>query len=205
MSEFQNNPILDQEFPEFENLEFTSVSSKYMRVVMFNTFIVSAIIFTATAGSIIYAAKGLPTTVNYISVATVVLLIVSLFVYQYFAFFQRKYAVREKDIVYHFGLIQRNIVIIPFNRIQHSTLEEGWISRMLGLKSVSFFTAGSQGADLQINGLPKETAERLNQFVINKIEEEVDLEVENQALSNMKQDVDYSDNHKFPGENYNGE
>ena len=67
-------------------------------------------------------------------------------------------------------MLQRNILIIPFNRIQHVALAEGWFSRILGLKSLSVFTAGS--ADLTINGLPKEVAENFNQLILNKIKEE---------------------------------
>ncbi len=171
MSGFHNNPVLDQEFPEFEQLELKSLSPKYVRVVMFNTLIFSLIIFAGTIGGNLFTFDSW-TMVNYVMIAVVLLLIALFLVYQYFAFFQRKYAVREKDIVYQSGLIRRDVTIIPFNRIQHSSLEEGWISRILGLKSVSFYTAGSQGSDLQINGLPKETAEKLNQFVISKIEEE---------------------------------
>lgn len=188
MSGFQNNPVLEQEFPEFEQLEMQPLSPKYVRVIMFNTLIFSLIMLAGTIGGNFFSAQTW-SVINYAMLGFVLLMIAIFFLYQYFAFFQRKYAVREKDIVYQSGLIRRDITIIPFNRIQHSSLEEGWISRMLGLKSVSFYTAGSQGSDLQISGLPKETAEKLNQFVISKIEAEEVLEEQQEESDQQHGDI----------------
>ncbi len=191
MSEFQNNPVPEQEFPDFEQLEMQPLSPKYVRVIMFNTLIFSLIILAGTIGGNLFMIRTW-SMVNYIVLAAVLLLIAVFFLYQYFAFFRRKYAVREKDIVYQSGLIRRDITIIPFNRIQHSSLEEGWISRILGLKSVTFYTAGSQGSDLRISGLPKETAERMNQLVISKIIAEEEEEEEREEEERLETEYESS-------------
>lgn len=84
----------------------------------------------------------------------------------------RKYAVREKDIIYQYGWLKRSIIIIPFNRIQHIKVEQGWFSKILNLKSISVFTAGVSGGDITINGLPEDTAEGINHLIRGRISTE---------------------------------
>lgn len=187
MDSFHNDPVLSAHFPDFEKLDLQPVSRKYLKAVMFNSAIISMIIFTALVTAQMYLSQELKAA-QYLTLGFSLIFITFFFIIQYLAFFQRKYAVREHDIVYHFGLIKRNIVIIPFKRIQHSSLEEGWISRMLGLKSVSFYTAGARGSDLQIDGLPKAEAERINQLVMNAIAKEEKFE--NNAEMNPHQNSD---------------
>ena len=171
MPDFQNDPILEHDLPRFEDIELRSVSRKYLQVVFLNIAVFSVILLTA-AGVGYYFLRGYLGESAWALPGGVVLLMVFNAAYQYAAFFQRKYAIREKDLIYQFGLMRRNIIIIPFNRIQHTALEEGWLSRSLGLKSVSVFTAGAGGSDLTVNGLPKEVAENFNQLILTKIDEE---------------------------------
>lgn len=166
--DFQNNPIQNQYLPTFESVELTPVSKKHLKVVMLNCAIFSLFLLIGSGVGFYFLQQVWDYAWLVFIVATV--LILWIFLQNYFAFLQRKYAIRERDIIYHFGLLQRNILIIPFNRIQHVALAEGWFSRILGLKSLSVFTAGS--ADLTINGLPKEVAENFNQLILNKIKEE---------------------------------
>lgn len=183
MNDFQNNPILNQDLPDFEQAKFTAISKKYLKIVLFNSAVFSVFFLVATGVGFYFLREVLEEKTWLIFLPTL-LLVLWIFVRNYFAFFQRKYAVREKDVVYHYGLLKRNIVIVPFNRIQHIELKEGWFSRMLGLKSISVFTAGSE--DLTIRGLPKEVAENINQLILNKIkdepQDEIEEETENQHI-----------------------
>ena len=90
----------------------------------------------------------------------------------YFGFFKRKFATRTHDIIYQRGLIKSTTIIIPYNRIQHVNLEEGWLSRVLEIKSISIFTAGQENGDVTIHGLDKELSEKINQYILNKIKSE---------------------------------
>ncbi len=59
-------------------------------------------------------------------------------------------------------------------------LEEGWLSRVLEIKSISIYTAGQDNGDLKINGLEKDLSEKINQLILNKIKiEKEEIEVEN--------------------------
>lgn len=170
MEHFQNNTLSATELPDFENIELTPISPKYLNVVLLNNAVASVMLFIAAGVGYYFLLKTFQMQA-WIYFGSLIVLFLLNFVYQYFAFFKRKYAIRERDVVYHYGLLQSNTVIYPFNRIQHSALEEGWISRILGLKSVHVYTAGA-GADLTIHGLPREVAENFNQLITNKIKDE---------------------------------
>lgn len=174
MPDFSNDKILNHELPRFEEVELTPVSPKYLQVIIVNTIIFSLILLVA-GGVGHFFLKSSVERFSWVLPAAITLLVVLNFIYQILAFRQRKYAFREHDVIYQFGLISKTIVIIPFNRIQHTALEEGWLSRSLGLKSITVFTAGAGGSDLSINGLPKEIAESFNQLILTKIDSEDDV------------------------------
>lgn len=180
--EFQNNPIQNKDLPTFENVELTPVSKKYLKVVMLNCAIFSLFLLIGSVVGFYFLQQVW--AYAWLIFIIVTILILWIFAQNYFAFFQRKYAIRERDIIYHFGLLKRNLLIIPFNRIQHVALEEGWFSRILGLKSLSVFTASS--SDLTINGLPKDVAENFNQLILNKIKEE---ELEEETIENLNKEI----------------
>jgi uncharacterized membrane protein YdbT with pleckstrin-like domain len=48
-------------------------------------------------------------------------------------------------------------------------LHEGVFSRMYQLTELQVYTAGGSSSDLHIPGLPKEEAERIKSFLLNKI------------------------------------
>ncbi len=171
MPDFFNDKVLDHDLPRFEEVELTPVSKKYLQVIILNTLIFSLILLGASGLGYFFLKNALP-DLAWILPAVITSLVVINFIYQILAFRQRKYAFRERDVIYQFGLISKTVVIIPFNRIQHTALEEGWLSRSLGLKSITVFTAGAGGSDLSINGLPKEIAESFNQLILAKIDSE---------------------------------
>lgn len=84
------------------------------------------------------------------------------------AFRQKGYAIRDKDISYKTGLINRTTTTIPFNRVQHCDIKQGLISRYFGLSKLNVYTAGGAKSDLSIPGLKTETAEQLMNFVLQK-------------------------------------
>ncbi len=104
---------------------------------------------------------------TYFLLAIGVLGIISLLL-TYFGFYQKGYAVREKDISYKTGLFWKSKTLIPYNRIQHSEVKQGPFERLFGLSSLRVFTAGGSASDLSINGLKQAEANHLKQFIITK-------------------------------------
>lgn len=79
-----------------------------------------------------------------------------------------RYAVREHDVSFRKGIIWRSSSYLPYSRIQHVGVDSGPVDRFFGLRRLTFFTAGSIGADLSIPGLPVDTAERLRQYIVDQ-------------------------------------
>ena len=79
------------------------------------------------------------------------------------------YALRDKDILYKFGVFSRTMTVVPFNRIQHAVRGSGPLERRFGMANLTVFTAGV-GGGLQVPGLGEETAERLRVFIIGRLD-----------------------------------
>ena len=84
------------------------------------------------------------------------------------SFRQKGYAVRDRDISYKTGLLNRKTTTIPFNRVQHCDIKQGIISRYFGLSKLNVYTAGGAKSDLSIPGLTLEKGQKLMDFVLQK-------------------------------------
>ncbi len=81
------------------------------------------------------------------------------------------YALREHDLVYKKGWWVRVQKIVPFNRVQHLSLESGLIERKYGLACLHIYTAGSAQADFTLRGVKQEVAEKLKDWITNHIQD----------------------------------
>ena len=75
-------------------------------------------------------------------------------------FKKRKYALREKDIIYSSGYIVNNTTTLPLNRIQHLEITRSFMARRLGLATLKIYSAGESGGDIAIKGLLNAIAEK---------------------------------------------
>lgn len=169
---FQNPQIFDLEIPDFNDLKLTAVSPKYLRIILLNLALFSIFLIGAVSVAFYFFYFNLTKLQVSAIVIGIFLMIAFLFLNTIIGFKFRKYAVREKDLVYQYGWLKRSIIIVPFNRIQHVKVEQGWFSRILNLKSIAVFTAGVNGGDVTINGLPEEIAEGINNHIRGTISQE---------------------------------
>jgi uncharacterized protein len=70
------------------------------------------------------------------------------------------YAEREDDLLVRRGVMFRNLVVVPYGRMQYVDVQAGPIDRRFGIAHVQLHTA-SPGTDAQIPGLAPEEAARL--------------------------------------------
>ncbi len=80
----------------------------------------------------------------------------------------KAYAIREHDVIYRTGWLVRSVKVVPFNRIQHCSVDEGMIARRYRLSSIRLFTSGSNDADVRIPGLKASFAADLRELIIAK-------------------------------------
>ena len=85
---------------------------------------------------------------------------------------RRRWALREHDLIYHSGLIWQRTAILPFARIQHVETASGPLERMFGLMRVKCFTAGGLSADLTVEGLERDDARRVRQYLLEQIRDD---------------------------------
>lgn len=79
------------------------------------------------------------------------------------------FALRERDILYRRGFIVNKITVIPFNRIQHVSINRDIWDKRLKLSTLNIFTAGGSGSDIGIPGLEPELALKLKDSLAKKV------------------------------------
>ena len=79
------------------------------------------------------------------------------------------YALREQDIIFKRGFLFERTTIVPFNRIQHVSVERSFLDKVLNISTLKVFTAGGSGSDISIPGIIPETATSLKEEVSVRI------------------------------------
>ena len=169
MNEFSNNPIDLTQLPKFEEVQLKGLNPKYITVLLFN-FSLFLILVIGGFSTLFYFKQDAFSNMIWMTVVVgIVLFLAGLVLFTKFSFQKKGYAFREHDAIYKSGLISETTTIIPFNRVQHVALHQGFISRKLGLASVELFTAGGSSSDLEIPGLLLADAQIIKNLVSQKI------------------------------------
>ena len=167
LDSFQN--IVVSSFPNILEVEFKYINRKYLKVILINiTFVylsLLAVVFFLEYKNIL----GLEEVIFWLFLFITILFIYTIFI-KIIGFKRRKFLVREKDISYKKGVFYKKITTVPFNRIQHVEIDQGPISRFFNLASLSVFTAGDSSDDLKVNGLLKDEAQQIKEYISNQID-----------------------------------
>lgn len=168
---FENNNIAINQLPNLENLAFEKLKPAYKTILYINWsvffILISVIPFIIEPIFEFHLLKWwlfLFYSIGLISYLIIILI-------THLGFPMKAYALRQHDIVYKTGYINRKIICVPFNRIQHSEIRQSFIARLLGISKLRIFTAGGQGSGLSIHGLSPETALQLKDFLSKKVNE----------------------------------
>lgn len=79
------------------------------------------------------------------------------------------YALREHDILHKHGVWWCTVTAIPYCRMQHCEISRGPVESTFGLATLKVFTAGGSSSDIGIEGLPVEEAQRVKEYITQKI------------------------------------
>ncbi len=170
---FENLLINIDELPELKSEEFSPIERSYLKVIRIGYAILFLILFIAPLVILFFNEEHKYDYHLYaiFGGASFLLWLVN-FNFTGRAFRKKQYALRDKDIVYLTGLIWSKRIAIPFNRIQHAEVKQGPLERLYGLHNLKIFTAGGSSSDLSIPGLKEETALKLKNFILKKVEED---------------------------------
>jgi membrane protein YdbS with pleckstrin-like domain len=169
MNEFTNNPIDITQLPKFEEVQLKGLNPKYITVLLFNFSLLLILVIGGFSALFYFNQDAFSNTIWMAILVGIVLFLAGLVVFTKFSFHKKGYAFREHDAIYKSGLISETTTIIPFNRVQHVALHQGFISRKLGLASIELFTAGGSSSDLEIPGLLLADAQLIKNLVSQKI------------------------------------
>ena len=167
---FTNNEIKLTEIPNFEHIKTNKIEKSYINIVIINE-IIGFIVFAVILGILFYFVKffNFSTYKLYYIVGFLIISTLSFF-YSLTSFRKKSYAFRDHDVIYKYGVIKESLIIVPYNRIQHIALHQGFFSRRYKLASLEFYTAGGSTSDINIPGFQLEDARNLKEIVSKKIE-----------------------------------
>ena len=171
MENFTNEIIDTKQLPKFEEVQLTSLHPKYWYEIIINTSVVF-LVLGVILGVVWNNTEKILYSEIYLIIAYFVILIFY-FLLKRIGFKKKGYAFRNHDVIYRSGIIATNTMVIPYNRVQHVALHEGFISRYFGLAKVEIFTAGGSASDIEISGIEKEEAENIKQLLMGKIQKQL--------------------------------
>ena len=169
MNEFTNNSIDIAQLPKFEEVQLKGLNPKYITVLLFNFSLLLILVIGGFSALFYFNQDAFSNMIWMAIVVGIVLFLAGLVLFTKFSFHKKGYAFREHDAIYKSGLISETTTIIPFNRVQHVALHQGFTSRKLGLASIELFTAGGSSSDLEIPGLLLADAQLIKNLVSQKI------------------------------------
>jgi uncharacterized protein len=169
--QFINAPVELTQLPSASTISFQPLHPNYRKVLNIEWLITTLVLF-----AIALALSGW--VFRFRILPSAMLLGGALLIAAVYWFFMSRsfplagYALRERDVVYKRGWLVQSVRMVPFVRIQNCTVKNGPLERKYGLASLTIYTAGSSGADLQIPGLTAEEADQMRQFILSQINKE---------------------------------
>ncbi len=166
---FTNEQIQVEELPHVEEVLWVPLQKKYLPISLLSTWIFGFVlcgIFLAFN----FFRKNIfdEYWIVWAVVGGILFLFVLISILSILGFRHKAYAIREHDILFKTGLIFRRTTALPFNRVQHSEINQGPIERNFDLAQLEIFTAGGSQSDLTIPGLLNEEAQRIKAFIMEK-------------------------------------
>lgn len=169
MNDFINNPINLKHLPKFDDVQFTGLNPKYLIVLLFNFSFLLVLVIGGFSALYYFQQEVFSNTTWVTILVGIILFLIALVVFTKLSFQKKGYAFRDHDAIFKSGVISETTTIIPFNRVQHVVIHQGFISRKLGLASVELFTAGGSSSDIEIPGLLLVDAQIIKNLVSQKI------------------------------------
>ena len=156
-----NNPVIQMSsLPALEKTNFQSLEKDYLWLRVLFISIVLLIV-----GSVALFI-GIISDLTWWQPMVVVGIIFSLIYFTEWKGFSIKgYALRQKDVSFKSGLVFFSMTSVPFNRVQHTEVNQTPLARLFELGEVKIYTAGGATSDLIISGLKIGEAHQLKDHI----------------------------------------
>lgn len=77
-----------------------------------------------------------------------------------------RYRVDEAGLRIRRGVLWRKVISIPTSRVQHTDVSQGPLQRRYEIASLTVYTAGTEGASIELSGLEQTVARRLRDHLL---------------------------------------
>lgn len=168
MDSFINEQIDIATLPKVETLVFQPLERKYFYVLIISRLIIMLALSLVFAVAMYQLGPEFPSIIRYLIGALLCLVLIWIVVLTIKGFQHKQYALRQNDLIYKTGWLWKDMTTVPFNRIQHVSIDQGPIERNFKLAKLKIYTAGGSSSDLTVPGLNPETAETLKEFITQK-------------------------------------
>ncbi len=171
-TQMENDQVWLSDIPKSESIEFTNLLPKYKRLLNIQWAVFFALVIIGIA--VAYFKLNEVDLVWFgLAVAVWLVLVLIKFSFIQLGFPMKGYAIRQKDLHYKTGYLTHRTISVPFNRIQHVEIRQGFISKMLDLAILKIYTAGNSAHDLSLKGISLKTAEEIKQVLTSKVTQDV--------------------------------
>lgn len=164
-----NNPIASTAIPNYATTELEPVEATYKKVLYLGWSIFFLILISIATPLFLWIDFLQTNWIIYGALGALLLWIITLIAFVEIGFKNLAWAIREKDIICKKGWIFQDTHIIPFGKVQNCVIQTGPIGRNFGLASIKLMTAASHLGDISIHGLKQDTAEKLKDWMMEKI------------------------------------
>ncbi|MCZ4695099.1 hypothetical protein DWB61_08875 [Ancylomarina euxinus] len=164
----ENNQIWIADLPKSETIEFTNLLPRYKRVINIQWAIFFALLIVLLT---VAYFKFDDIDFMWFGAALIAWLLLSLIKFSFIqlGFPNKGYAIRQRDLHYRTGYLTHKVISVPFNRIQHVEIRQGFISKALNIAVLKIYTAGNSAHDLSLKGISLEMAEDIKQVITSKV------------------------------------
>lgn len=164
---FENQTIEYNDLPKYQKVALQPLHPQYKKVVSLDAMI--TLIVGIGVSVAIYFIVDDTSVYTYFYIPFIVAL--ALIVYSLLAYKKKSYAFRQHDVLYQSGLLSTTTSIIPYLRLQHVVVKQGWYAKRLNLAKLQLHTAANDHVDITIPGLTLEEANHWKEYVLNRIQE----------------------------------
>lgn len=166
---FSNIAISSLDIPQYETTVLEPVEASYKQVLYIGWSLFFLAIIAVALPLFIWVDALQNNWFIYSLLGGIILWIIILIGFIEIGFKNLAWALREKDIICRRGWIFQDTHIIPFGKVQNCVIQTSPIGRKFGLASIKLMTAASHLGDISIHGLKKETAEKLKDWMMDKM------------------------------------
>lgn len=166
---FSNISIESSAIPNYATTVLEPVEATYKKVLYQSWSIFFFILLVISIPIFIWVEVLQKNWIIAAVIGVVLLWVAALIAFIEIGFKNLAWSLREKDIIFRRGWIFQETHVIPFGKVQNCVIQTGPIGRKYGLATIKLMTAASHLGDVSIKGLKQETAEKLKDWMMEKI------------------------------------